>query len=125
VRGHPPQHDLLGAHERRQRAHRVRQAGEHRLSIEAIAAGRRWLTRRAPRLEVQMADFQSPLAAVTLGVHATHQLSLVENRQRVVPVHALVARRVDLDPVVVAEQPRHALAKPQQRIERRQERRAL
>jgi hypothetical protein len=74
---------------------------------------------------MHVTHFQTTLGAVALGVDAADQLAVVQDRQRVVAVHALMVGRVDLDPIVVAEQARHPLAKPHERIEGRQERRAL
>ena len=59
-----------------------------------------------------------------LGVHAADELTVVEDGQRVVAVHALGARRVDLDPVAEAEEPLRALAVPEERVERGEQGRA-
>ena len=54
----------------------------------------------------------------------TMDIPVVENGQHVVAVHALGRGNVDLDPVVEAEEPHDALAMPEQRVERREQRRA-
>ena len=51
------------------------------------------------------------------------ELAVVEDRQRVVAVDPPVARRVDLQPVVVAEQATRTVAVPEERVEGRQQRR--
>ena len=68
----------------------------------------------APHLEPR-------ILAVGLGVEAPDELAVVEDRQRVVAMGALMPRSVDLDPVVEAEQAPGALAVPQERVERREQ----
>ncbi len=80
---------------------------------------------RGPRLEMHVAYLQAPLGAVGLGVEAADQVTVVEDRQRVVAVHALRPRGVDLDAVVEAEQARDPIAVPEQRVEWGQERGAV
>ena len=79
---------------------------------------------REPPLEVDVAHGEVALRPVRLGVDPADQLAGVEDRQRVVAVHALGAGRVDLDAIAEAEEPLDALAVPEERVERRQERRA-
>src|SRR6058998_956388 len=70
-----------------------------------------------PWFAVDVTDLQLPLDAMGFGVDPADQAAVVEDRQRVVAVHALGAGRVDLDAVVEAEQACHAVAIPQQRVE--------
>jgi hypothetical protein len=74
--------------------------------------------RREPRLETDVPQLQPPLGAVQLGVDTPDQLSVDQQRQRIVSKGALAGRHVDLDAVVVTEQAHDPLAVPQQRIER-------
>ena len=62
------------------------------------------------------------LLAMVLGVEPSDQEPVVEDRQGVIAVDALVAGCVDLDPVVEAEEPRGAVAVPEERVERREQR---
>jgi hypothetical protein len=66
---------------------------------------------------VDVAHGQVAIGAVRLGVHAADQLAVVEDRQRVVAVHPLGPRRIDLDAVAESEQPLDALSVPEQGVE--------
>src|SRR5918998_6476650 len=55
-------------------------------------------------LEVQCPYLEEPLLAVRLRVEPAHQRAAVQYRERVVPVPAAGRRRVDLDPVLEAEE---------------------
>ncbi len=67
-----------------------------------------------------MSHLEPPLGAMRLGVYPADEMPVMEDRKCVVAVHALVARGVDLDPVVEAEETRHAVAIPEQGVERRE-----
>ena len=114
LRCHAPEGDRIGADEDGQGAQRFSDAGERLVLIDASPSGRRRLRRREPRLEVRVAHLQPLLGAMRLGVEAADELAAMEDRQRVVAVHALRARGVDLDAVVESEQARHSVAMPQQ-----------
>src|SRR5205823_8040092 len=98
----------LPIYEDGQGAQRFSDAGERLVLIDASPSGRRRLRRREPRLEVRVAHLQPLLGAMRLGVEAADELAAMEDRQRVVAVHALRARGVDLDAVVESEQARHS-----------------
>ena len=76
---------------------------------------------REPGLEVDGFYLEPPLGAVRLWIEPAHELTVVEDRQRVVAVDPLVARRVDLQRVVEAEQPARAVPVPEERVEGRQQ----
>ena len=73
------------------------------------------------RFVVSGDDAQLAGLAVGLEVHARDEIVAQQERQHVVAVDALVRRRVDLDAVVKIEQALQPVAKPDQRIERRQQ----
>src|SRR5207244_10436862 len=85
--------------------------------IRASAAGGRLLPRGEPRLEVDVSNLQPPFGAVARGGDAADEGAVMEDGQRVVAVHPLVPGRVDLDAVVEAEEARHPVAIPQERVE--------
>src|ERR1051326_6013439 len=104
-------------------AGRAREPRERGVAIEiAPADSRRGLARGEPGLEVRVPRLEDVRLAVRLQVDAADQLAVVEERQAVIAVLALVARNVDLDPVEVAPQAMDALAVPEERIERAEER---
>src|SRR5262245_41823939 len=125
----PPRRDAakrhrVSRHEDAQGGDRSRYAGQRGVLIYQPAPGRGRSTGREPGLEVYVADFQPTLGAMGLGVDAADEMTLMEDRQRVVAVHALGPRGVDLDAVVEAEQASGAGAVPEQRIEGREKRRS-
>ena len=67
-------------------------------------------------------DEQRAALAVGLEIDPGDQLLAEQERQHVVAVHPLGGRGVDLDAVAKAEQPLGALPKPDQGVERRQQR---
>src|SRR2546428_3552241 len=117
ARRHAADLDLVGAHELGQRAQRLYDTRERFVLIDSFPAARRGPRRSEPGLEVHVTSLQTALGAMALGVDAADEMTMVEDWQRVVAVHALGPGRVDLDAVVEAEQPRHPVAMPEQRIE--------
>src|SRR5262245_41676732 len=87
------QTDVAGAHEGRKRGEGVGQAGEGRVTIDAGPTDRRRGAVAEPGLELNVADVETALGPLTLGVDATEEAPVVEDRQRVVAVDALGARR--------------------------------
>ena len=67
ARRHPAQHDVVGAHERRQRPQRVRHARQRRVLLDRSPPAGRRLPRREPGLEVHVAHRQPALGAVALA----------------------------------------------------------
>ena len=67
-------------------------------------------------------DPQYPGRPVGLEVHPGHQPVAEQERQHVIPVHPLLRRRVDLDPVAEVEQPLGPVPAPHQRVERTDQR---
>src|SRR5882724_12308388 len=123
-RPQPPRLDatdrhLVRSHEDAERTHRSSHAGERRVPIHRPSPGRGRAGRGEPRLEVHVANLEPALGAMGLGVDATDEVAMMEDRQRVVAVHALGPGRVDLDAVIEAEQARRPVAVPEQRIARR------
>jgi len=121
VRTHAAQRHLGCAQERGERCQRLRQTSQRLVAIEALTSpppGLRRPAAREPGLEVHVANLEPLLASMGLGVHAADQVPVVEDRQRVVAVHPLRPWRVDLDPIGEAEEPGHAIAEPEQRVER-------
>jgi len=106
VRGDAAQTDSLGADERRQGAQGLDESRHDRVRLEALG--------RNPRLEVHVTHLELALGAMGLGVDAADQPAVVQDRQRVVAVHALGRRRVDLDAIGEAEEPGHTVAIPEQ-----------
>jgi hypothetical protein len=110
--------DFVGADEGRERAQGRRGAGQSRLAVEgAPRGGGRRRSGREPALEVHAAHLEPPRLAMNLRVEPADELPVMEDRQAVIPMHALVARCIDLDPIVETEQAPRALAVPQERIE--------
>src|SRR5438093_423900 len=100
-----------------------RTGGEGAFRYETVAPGRypgRPPPGREPRFEMHAEHLETALGAIRLGIRPADQVAVVYDRQRVVAVQPLRARRVHLDAIVEAEQAGHALAIPEQRVERRQ-----
>ena len=118
---HAAERDRVGADERRQRAQRRRRRRRarrrDRAAPHAAGGGAAPAANHGSKCTWRTSSRRS--SRWVFGVDAADELAVVEDRQRVVAVHALVARRVDLDPVVEAEQARDALAVPEERVERR------
>src|SRR4029453_604863 len=114
VGGDATHHGGGGTDKRPQGADGIAQAAQRLVPVEPLAAGGRPLPAREPRLEVHVPDLQPSLRPVALGVDAPDELPVMQDGQGVVAVHALVARSIDLDAVVEAEQTRHAAAIPEE-----------
>src|SRR5262250_3844334 len=117
ARRHPPHHHLIRPHEGTEGAQGIPEPAHRLVVIEAVAAAGWPLAGGKPRLEMHVADLESPLRPVALGVDAADQLAVVQDGQRVVAVHALVAWRVHLDAIGEAEEARDATAVPKAGVE--------
>src|SRR5438132_677647 len=108
ARRYPSEDDGVRSDEDRERSQGLAETGERFVAVEWTGADRRCLRRGEPRLEMHVSDFQRSLGAMGLRVDAADELAVMENRQRVVAVHALRTGRIHLDAVVEAEEPLHA-----------------
>ena len=80
---HLTERDPFGADELRERVQRLRHAGERRVAIDVAPRGRgRRLAAREPGLEMDPLGLEPALGAMRLGVEATDELAVVEDRHR-------------------------------------------
>src|SRR5688572_4211617 len=106
MRRHATERHRLRSDERGERPERAREPHERGVEVERDSAARRGRAGGEPWLQVDVADLEPTLGAMRLGVDAPDEMAVVQDRQRVVAVHPLVAGRVDLYAVLEAEQTR-------------------
>src|SRR5262245_5898154 len=111
--------DGVGADEVSQGPQGTGQAPERRVAVErAPRRDRRARPAGEPRLEMDTLDLEPTFGAVDFRIDPPDELAIVEDRQRVVAVGALVAWGIHLDRVAEPEQAVRPLAMPEERVER-------